>query len=96
MEPPIRAIGRELLSRNGESVTQTDFCLATGLLPWKISRLLKRLEILGLVEVEREPRFTRGRPKKLYKLSASGTDHFTGLVWDGDNTATSMVGEMGG
>jgi len=77
MKTPIQAVGRELLS-NGW-ISQTDLCLATGL-PWKISRLLKRFELLGLVEVEKEPRFTRGRPRKLCKLTASGIEYFTGLL----------------
>ena len=78
MKMPIQAVGRELLS-NGW-ISQTDLCLATGLPSWKISRLLKRLELLKLIEVEKEPRFTRGRPRKLCKLTASGIEYFTGLL----------------
>ena len=78
METPIQAIGRELLS-NGR-VSQTDLCLATGLPSWKISRLFKRLELLGFIKVEKEPRFTRGRPRKLGKLTTSGIEYFTGLL----------------
>ena len=78
MEMPVRALGRELLS-NG-SVSQTDLCLATGLPSWKISRLFKRFELLGFVEVEKEPRFTRGRPRKLGKLTARGIEYFTDLL----------------
>jgi len=78
METPIRALGRELLS-NGR-VSQTDLCLAMGLPSWKISRLMSRFEVLGFIEVEREPRFTRGRPRKLCKLTASGIEYFTSLL----------------
>lgn len=78
MEMPVQALGRELLS-NGR-ISQTDLCLATGLPSWKISRLLKRFEILGFVEVEKESHFTRGRPRKLYGLTASGIEFFTGLL----------------
>lgn len=105
MQTPIRALGRELLS-NGW-VSQTDLCLATGLPPWKISRLFKRFEIFGLVEVKKEPRFTRGRPRKLGKLTASGIEHFTGLLKEaGDECnaesrasgqpVTTREGELGG
>ncbi|GAH23072.1 unnamed protein product, partial [marine sediment metagenome] len=52
MEMPIQAIGMEFLS-NGK-VSQTAICLSTGLPSWKISRLFKRLEILGFIEVEKE------------------------------------------
>ena len=79
---PILALGRGLLSNDGFS--QTDLCRITGAPPWKISRLVKRLEILGFVEVEREPRFTRGRPRKLCKLSTSGIDYFTSLLRSGE------------
>lgn len=78
MKMPIRALGRELLSNGG--VSQTDLCLATGLPSWKISRLFKRFELLGLIEVEKELRFTRGRPRKLGKLTASGIEYFTSLL----------------
>jgi len=78
METPIRATGRELLSN--DRVNQTDLCLATGLPPWKISRLFKRLELLGFIKAEEEPRFTRGRPRKLCKLTPSGIEYFTGLL----------------
>ena len=80
MEKPIRALGRELLSRNEGSVSQTDLCLATGLPPWKISRLMSRFYVLGFIEVEKEPRFTRGRPRKICKLTASGIEYFAGLL----------------
>ena len=90
MDKPIRALGREFLSNSW--VSQTDLCLATELPPWKISRLCKRLEILGFVEVEREPRFTRGRPRKLCKLSASGFDYFSSSLGAGDeNPATPRL-----
>jgi len=90
METPIRALGRELLSNGGFS--QTDLCLATGLPSWKISRLLKRLELLGFVEVEQELRFRRGRPRKLCKLTASGIEYFTGLRGASDeNNAESFA-----
>jgi len=93
METPIRALGRELLSNGGFS--QTDLCLATGLPSWKISRLLKRLELLGFVEVEKELRFTRGRPRKLCKLTASGIEYFTGLRGASDeNNAESFAPSM--
>jgi len=78
METPVCILGRELLS-NGR-VSQTDLCLATGLPSWKISRLFKRFELLGFIEVEREPRFIRGRPRKLCKLTASGIRYFAGLL----------------
>lgn len=55
-------------------------CLATGLPSWKISRLMKRLELLRLVEVEEELRFTRGRPRRLCRLTSSGIEYFTGLL----------------
>jgi len=78
MKTPIQAVGRELLSSEG--ISQTDLCLATGLPSWKISRLLKRFELLGFVKIEREPRFTRGRPRKLCRLTPSGIEYFTGLL----------------
>ena len=81
METPIQAIGRQLLLN--DRVSQADLCLATGL-PWKISRLFRRLEILGFIEVEKEPRFSRGRPRKLGKLTASGIEYFTGLLRKAD------------
>ena len=78
METPIRATGRELLSNY--RVSQTDLCLATGLPSWKISRLFKRFELFGFIKVEREPRFIRGRPRKLGRLTASGIEYFTSLL----------------
>lgn len=78
MESPICTLGRELLS-NGK-VSQTELCLATGLPSWKISRLFKRFELLGFIKVELEPRFIRGRPRKLCKLTASGIMYFAGLL----------------
>ncbi len=77
----IQIIGKQLLS-NGR-ISQTDLCLATGF-PWKISRLFKRLEILGFIKVEKEPRFSRGRPRKLAKLTARGIEYFTGLLREAD------------
>ena len=94
MEKPIRALGRELLSNSW--VSQNDLCLATGLPPWKISRLLKRFEILGFVEVEEEPRFTRGRPRKLYKLTVSGIGYFTDLLGRDDNITPPMASGVAG
>ena len=83
MEMSIQTIGRELLS-NGR-ISQTDLCLATGLPSWKISRLMKRLELLGLIEVEEELRFTRGRPRKLCRLTPRGIEYFRGLLWEVPN-----------
>lgn len=100
MESPIRALGRELLSNSG--LSQTDLCLATGLPSWKISRLMSRFYVFGFVEVEKEPRFTRGRPRKIYKLTAGGIEYFTGLLRRGsdENRAESRAslgsGEGGG
>jgi len=104
-EMPIQAIGRVLLS-NGR-ISQTDLYLTTGLPSWKISRLFRRLEILGFIEVEKEPRFTRGRPRKLCRLTASGIEYFTGMLreaGDGSNAeshasrqpVTTREGEFGG
>ena len=45
---------------------------------------MNRFYVLGFVEVGREPRFTRGRPRKLYRLSASGIEYFTGLLGASD------------
>jgi hypothetical protein len=86
MERPIHALGRRLLPNS--MVNQTDLCLTTGLPSWKISRLFKRLEVLGFVKVELEPRFIRGRPKKLYKLTENGILYFTNLLRkvDDDNS----------
>lgn len=78
METSILVLGRELLT--GDGVSQTDLCLATGLPSWKISRLFKRFELSGLINVEKEPRLTRGRSRKLGMLTASGIDYFTGLL----------------
>jgi len=78
MESPVCTLGRELLS-NGW-ISQTDLCTATGLPSWKISRLFKRFELLGFIEVEQESRFIRGRPRKLGKLTASGIRYFAGLL----------------
>lgn len=90
MEKPIQALGRELLSRNDGRATQIYLHRVTGLPPWKISRLLKRLEIFGFVDVEIEPRFTRGRPKKLYKLTANGIGYFTRLLGSDANSPELM------
>jgi len=93
METPIRATGRELLSNY--RVSQTDLCLATGLPSWKISRLFKRFELLGFIEVKKELRFTRGRPRKLCRLTSSGIEYFTGLLreaGDDDNAPSVAVG----
>jgi len=105
MESPVYTLGRELLS-NGR-VSQIEICLATGLPSWKISRLFRRFELLGFIEVELEPRFIRGRPRKLCKLTASGIRYFTGLLRearndvDGEGRAsrrpvTTREGELGG
>lgn len=105
MESPVCTLGRELLS-NGR-VSQTELCLATGLPSWKISRLFKRFELLGFIKVEQEPRFIRGRPRKLCKLTASGIKFFTGLMREvsdeGDTESrasqqpvTTREGELGG
>jgi hypothetical protein len=89
METPILALGREFLS-NGW-VSQTDRSLATGLLSWKISRLFKRFELLEFVEVEKELRFTRGRPRKLRRLTQSGIKYFTGLLGSDENRVESRA-----
>ncbi len=78
MKNSILVVGRELLSR--EWVSQVDLCQFTGFPAWKISRLFKRLEIFGFVEVKRESRFVRGRPRKLYRLTSSGVEYFADLV----------------
>ena len=78
METPLKKLGRELLSNGG--VSQTDLSLFTGLPSWEISRFFKRLELLKLIDVEKEPRFTRGRPRKVGKLTAGGIKYFTGLL----------------
>ncbi len=89
MQTPIRALGREFLS-NGW-ISQTDLCLATGLPSWKISRLFKRLELLGFIEVEKEPRFTRRRPRKLYKLTENGIEYFKSLLRASESRASSSL-----
>ncbi len=78
METSIKNIGREFLSNGG--VSQTDLSLATGLPSWKISRFFRRLELLKLIEVEKEPRFTRGRPRKIGRLTPKGVEYFTSLL----------------
>jgi predicted ArsR family transcriptional regulator len=78
METSIKNIGRELLSNGG--VSQTELSLSTGLPSWKISRFFKRLELLEFIEVKKEPRFTRGRPQKVGKLTPSGIEYFTSLL----------------
>lgn len=78
IKTPIKDLGRELLSNGG--VSQTDLSLSTGLPSWKISRFFKRLELLKLIEVEKELRFTRGRPRKIGKLTPSGIEYFTSLL----------------
>jgi predicted ArsR family transcriptional regulator len=78
METPIKDLGRELLSNGG--VSQAELVLATGLPSWKISRIFKRLELLKFIEVEKEPRFTRGRPRKVGRLTSEGVEYFTGLL----------------
>ena len=104
MESPVWILGRELLSNS--RVSQTDLCLSTGLPSWKISRLFKRFELLGFIKVELEPRFIRGRPRKLCKLTTSGIEYFTGLLretCDEDNVeghasrqpVTTREGELG-
>jgi DNA-binding MarR family transcriptional regulator len=78
MRSPARVLGRELLSHGW--TTQAELCLCTGLPSWKISRLFKRFELLGFIKVKQEPRFTRGRPRKLCRLTASGIEYFTSLL----------------
>jgi len=78
METPLKKLGRELLSNGG--VSQTDLSLSTGLPSWKISRFFKRLELLKLIEVEKEPRFSRGRPRKIGMLTPSGIEYFKDLL----------------
>lgn len=105
MESSICILGRELLSNSRAS--QTDLCLSTGLPYWKISRLLKRFEIFGFIKVELEPRFIRGRPRKLCKLTASGIRYFTDLLREAcdegnagsrasKQPVTTREGELGG
>jgi len=94
METPIRATGRELLSNY--RVSQTDLCLATGLPSWKISRLFKRFELFGFIEVKKELRFTRGRPRKLCRLTSSGIEYFTGLLKDNAENRAPARGVMRG
>lgn len=59
-------ICREINENGSSSVTKlsrrTDFPT------WKVSRILKRLEIRGLVRYEVEDRDERGRPRKFYEL----------------------------
>jgi len=38
------------------------------------------LELLKLIEVEKEPRFTRGRPRKIGRLTPKGVEYFTSLL----------------
>jgi DNA-binding PadR family transcriptional regulator len=78
METSIKDIGRELLSNGG--ISQTELSLSTGLPSWKISRFFRRLELSKLIEVEKEPRFTRGRPRKVGKLTQKGVEYFTDLL----------------
>lgn len=78
MKTPIKDLGREFLSNGG--VSQTDLSLATGLPSWKISRIFGRLELLKLIEVEKEPRFTRGRPRKVGRLTQKGVEYFKRLL----------------
>jgi DNA-binding MarR family transcriptional regulator len=78
METPIKYLGRELLSNGG--VSQAELVLATGLPSWKISRIFKRLELLKFIEVEKEPRFTRGRPRKVGRLTSEGVEYFRELL----------------
>ncbi len=77
---PILALGRELV---GRGPSQTDLCLATGLPSWKISRLLKRAELRGLVSVKVEDRRVPGRPRKFYELTADGERHL-GIEAEGE------------
>lgn len=89
MEKSILALGKGLLLNDW--VSQTYLCSATGLPPWKISRLVKRLELLGFVKVEKEIRFARGRPRKLCKLTASGIKYFNDLLGKApDKRATTV------
>ena len=69
MITPILALEGKLLRGRP---SQTDLYLATGLPSWKISRLLKRAELRGLVSVEVEDRKILGRPRKFYNLTAEG------------------------
>jgi len=78
MKTSIKNLGREFLSNGG--VSQTDLSLATGLPSWKISRFFRRLELLNFIEVEKEPRFTRGRPRKVGRLTPKGVEYFTSLL----------------
>ncbi len=70
MKRALEAVAREL--RRNERTCQSDLCLATGLPSWKISRLMNRFELLGLVRAKRELRFSRGRPRKFYSLTPKG------------------------
>jgi hypothetical protein len=76
MQRALEAVVREL--RRNERTCQSDLCSATGLPSWKVSRLMNRFELLGLVRAERELRFRRGRPRKFYELTPKGFRFFGG------------------
>ena len=53
--------------------------------------MLKRLEIFGFVEFEEEPRFTRERSRKFYRLTSSGIEYFTSLLGSDEDNAESRA-----
>jgi len=71
----------ELLLNDRASVSS--IASRTGFPTWKVSRLLKRLELGGLVKLEVEVRRVRGRPRKFYSLTGQGVTLASLLAGDG-------------
>lgn len=74
----LELLAKELLN-NGRRCP-TELCTATGLPSWKVSRLLRRAESLGLARSSNELRFERGRPRKYFELTAEGRRFFLRAV----------------
>lgn len=74
----LELLARELL--NNGRMCPTDLCSATGLPSWKVSRLLRRAESLGLMHSTSEFRFERGRPRKYFELTPEGRRFLSGAV----------------
>ncbi|HDM78666.1 MAG TPA: hypothetical protein ENG51_19715 [Deltaproteobacteria bacterium] len=68
-------IARELVGK-GKDMSADDLSRATKIPKWKVARMLKRFEKLGLVSVSDEVTFSVGRPRKLYSVTENGVKFF--------------------
>jgi predicted ArsR family transcriptional regulator len=76
--PKISILGRELLSN--EWISQSALSSTLELPSWKISRMVKGLEIGGFVECVSEDRHIRGQPQRFCRLTQTGVSRFSAPV----------------